>query len=158
MGRYPISLASTAIAKKPLFGIAIAKGSVNGPLKREIQFGVYCSSYVKVHSHGAAAAAIFLPQRAKSVHMMWLRQPLFLAKLFPQLCSCHWNGNYDLFSNFVTFLALLWPFCDLFMTFSAILWPFCDFYDLFMTFSALLWPFYEWQKRSQFYEWQNDTT
>ena len=32
MGRYPISLASTAIAKKPLFGIAIAKGSVNGPL------------------------------------------------------------------------------------------------------------------------------
>ena len=35
MGRYPISLASTAITKKPLFGIAIAiaKGSVNGPLE-----------------------------------------------------------------------------------------------------------------------------
>ena len=32
---------------------------------------------------------------------------LFLAKLFPQLYSCNWNGNYDLFSNFVTFLALL---------------------------------------------------
>ena len=32
MGRYPISLASTAIAKKSLFCIAIAKGSVNGPL------------------------------------------------------------------------------------------------------------------------------
>ena len=78
----------------------------------------------------------------------------FLAKLFPQLCLCHWNGNYDLFSNFVTFLALLWPFCDLFMTFLAILWPFCDLYDLFLTFSALLWPFYEWQKRSQFYERQ----
>ena len=30
MGKYPISLASTAIAKKPLFGIAIAKDSVNG--------------------------------------------------------------------------------------------------------------------------------
>ena len=58
----------------------------------------------------------------------------FLAKLFPQLCLCHWNGNYDLFSNFVTFLALLWPFCDLFMTYLAILWPFCDLYDLFMTF------------------------
>ena len=28
---YAISLASTAIAKEPLFGIAIAKGSVNGP-------------------------------------------------------------------------------------------------------------------------------
>ena len=81
----------------------------------------------------------------------------FLAKLFPQLCSCHWNGNYDLFSNFVTFLALLWPFCDLFMTFSAILWPFCDLYDLFVTLLPLLWPFYEWQKRSQFYERQNDT-
>ena len=32
MGRYPISLASTDIAKKPLFGIDIAKGSVNGSL------------------------------------------------------------------------------------------------------------------------------
>ena len=36
MGRYPISLASTAIAKKPLFGIAIAKGSVNGTLDKLI--------------------------------------------------------------------------------------------------------------------------
>ena len=32
MGMYAIFLASTAIAKKPLFDIAIAKGSVNGPL------------------------------------------------------------------------------------------------------------------------------
>ena len=32
MGRYPISLVSTDIAKKPFFGIAIAKGSVKGPL------------------------------------------------------------------------------------------------------------------------------
>ena len=24
----------------------------------------------------------------------------FLAKLFPQLCSCNWNGNCDLFSNY----------------------------------------------------------
>ena len=32
MGMYAIFLVSTVIAKKPLFGIAIAKGSVNGPL------------------------------------------------------------------------------------------------------------------------------
>ena len=73
----------------------------------------------------------------------WLKEycclSFFLAKLFPQLCLCHWNGNYDLFSDFVTFLALLWPFCDLFMTFLAILWPFCDLYDLFGTFVTFLW-------------------
>ena len=40
------------------------------------------------------------------------------------------------------------------LTFSAILWPFCDLCDLSMTFSALFWPFCEWQKGSQFYEWQ----
>ena len=33
MGMYAIFLASTVIAKKPLVGIAITKGSVNGPLE-----------------------------------------------------------------------------------------------------------------------------
>ena len=63
----------------------------------------------------------------------------FLAKLFPQLCSCHWNGNYDLFSNFVTFLAPLWPFYDLFSNFMTFLWPLWPFYDLFSTFVTFLW-------------------
>ena len=27
-------------------------------------------------------------------------KPPFLAKLFPQLCSCNWNGNCDLFSDY----------------------------------------------------------
>ena len=63
----------------------------------------------------------------------------FLAKLFRQLCSCHWNGNYDLFSNFVTFSALLWPFYDLFSNFMTFLWPLWPFYDLFSTFVTFLW-------------------
>ena len=57
---------------------------------------------------------------------------LFLAKLFPQLCSCHWNGNYDLFSNFVTFLWPFQQFDDLSVTFMTFLWPFQHFCDLFM--------------------------
>ena len=92
MGRYPISLASTAIAKKPLFGIAIAKGSVKGPLKREIQFGVKCSSYVKVRSHGVAAAAIFMPQQAKKCS----HDVVAAAFIFTRChCRCHteWIRN-----------------------------------------------------------------
>ena len=75
--------------------------------------------------------------------MFRTKNSAFLAKLFPQLCLCHWNGNYDLFCNFVTFLALfvtfLWPFYDLFsnfmtffVTFMTFLWPFQHFCDLFM--------------------------
>ena len=60
----------------------------------------------------------------------------FLAKLFPHLCLCHWNGNYDLFSNFVNFFGTFVTFFSNFMTF---LWPLWPFYDLFSTFVTFLW-------------------
>ena len=59
----------------------------------------------------------------------------FLAKLFPQLCSCNWNGNCDHMNDKK---VIIWHFCHLFSNYERqkghnfpILWPFQN---------------YEWQK------------
>ena len=59
---------------------------------------------------------------------------LFLAKLFPQLCSCSWNGNCDLVNNKK---VIIWHFCDLFSNYERqkghnfpILWPFQELWTI----------------------------
>ena len=68
----------------------------------------------------------------------------FLAKLFPQLCSCNWNGNCDLVNDKK---VIIWHFCDLFSNYE---WQKGHNFPI-------LWPFQElWTtKRSQFndYKW-----
>ena len=86
----------------------------------------------------------------------------FLAKLFPQLCSCNWNGNCDLFSDYERQkghnFPILWPFQELWTTERSQ-------FPNFMTFSEIMndkrsqFSDYEWhcerQKGSQFCERQN---
>ena len=86
----------------------------------------------------------------------------FLAKLFPQLCSCNWNGNCDLFSDYERQkghnFPILWPFQELWMTERSQFPNFMNFQKLWMTkrsqFSDYEWHC-EWQKGSQFCEQQN---
>ena len=73
----------------------------------------------------------------------------FLAKLFPQLCSCNWNGNCDLVNDKK---VIIWHFCDLFSNYERqkghnfpILWPFEELrmtkrsqFPNFMTFSGIM--------------------
>ena len=68
-------------------------------------------------------------QRNISLSSVWMDSYCyFLAKLFPQLCSCNWNGNCDLVNDKK---VIIWHFCDLFSNYEwqkghnfPILWPF----------------------------------
>ena len=79
---------------------------------------------------------------------------IFLAKLFPQLCSCNWNGNCDLVNNKK---VIIWHFCNLFSNYEwqkghnfPVLWPFQELWTTKRSQFSDYERHCEWQKGHNF--------